>query len=826
MQTVGAVVASFGFSLLSSAIAGRKRQPFVGFDEQPTATAQRGSFLPIVLGRRRVTPAFLWAGDRTNSGGGGGKGGGRSRSSSYAEAAWHGITAGPADKLHAVWVGQKKPYTGPIARGGGSPFASGSSVSLGNPNPGTMYVYWGEDSQPVNTRLAQGTGYGTLGVGIASRWKGLCYVEHRRLTLGSGPAWPNLEYEIERRCPVSGITSAADWIDESSGGAGDDGVNFAHALWTLLVMAGVPCERLSCPCFNAIADVCEAERIPVNLLIPGGQSAQQAIAELLQDIHVVMPEAAGKIAPRALREVAAGSIAALPGITRDVWGPNPPAWVRAHAPFPANRVVFTFPDRKIAERDEPIRRDADAAVSAAGQVAPQRVRISSVTDGATAAKVADLRASEELGQRTQWRVDVGRAAALLLPGDQFRLQPPGETEKVCVVASIARQAGDPKATISAVQRKSASLAGGSGAPAPPGLPTPGALGADTIFVPQELPWAIARPVSDPRLALLRIRASAVTLGTDVLGSLSTSGYQTLGENRGYCFGGTLTATLGVGLTIIGQDGTSGPVIDQYGPEMSEAEDLTASTLESDWLSGRQLAMIGEGVDAEIVFVRSVTSLGSGQWRLNSMVRARMDTDQKSWASGTPVLFFGPLVPSAVRVTPIAAPAMLQAGLTVNVKSAPFSAEAAIDPATVTAKSLAMVGRAARPLPVENLRCNGRLDVEGATYSAAGDATFTWDYRVRDGAGSAAGEAPAGVAIGDKPHREAPFKVEIWSGGTPTLKRTLTLDSDDTDVTGIAYTNANNASDHGGTPAASFEARVYCQRGALAGRQRKVTVTKV
>lgn len=824
METVGGVIVAVGFSLLSSVIGGRKKAPFIGFDEQPTATAERGAQMPTLLGRRRVTPNFLWAGDRSRSGGGG-KGGRGGGASTYAEAAWHGLTEGPCDRLHAIWVGETKIYTGPIARTGGSPFASGSSLTTVAPHAGTLYWHWGENNQPVNTRLAQGSGHGTLGVGIASRWPGLCYGDYRRLTLGSGPAWPNLQYELEKRCPVAGITSAADWIDETTPGAGDDGVNWAHALWTSCVLGGIPCDRLLCPCFNEIADVCEAERVPVNLLIPGGASAQQAIAALLQDVHAMMPEWGGKIAPRALREVAAAQVASLPLVSRDVWGPGPPIPSNIRPAFAPTRTLYTFPDRTIGERAQPIRRDADAASQGAGQVTPRVVQISSVTHAGTAAKLADLRANEDLGTRANVRMEVGRAAVNLLPGDQFRLETPGAPTSVCMVTSMARSPGSPSATMSAVKRRVSSLAAGAGAPAPPGTPAPGSLGADLIFVPQELPWAIARPVADPRLGVLRVRASAVTLGAEVLGSLTSSGYATLGENNGYAFGGTLDATLALGATIIGQAG-DGPVITQYGPEMNEAEDLSASTLENDWLAGRQLALIGEGADAEIVFVRSVTSLGGGQWRLNHVVRGRMDTDAKAWASGTPVLFFGPLVPSAVRVTPIAAPAMLAAGLTVNVKSVPFSAQTSIDPATVTAKALAVVGRAARPLPIENLRCNGRLHSEGATYPAAGDAVFTFDYRVRDGAGSAAGELPAGVPIGAKPTREGPFLIEIWSGGGPTLVRTITLASDATDTTGATYTNADNAADHGGTPVASFEARVYCQRGALAGRRRTITVTKV
>lgn len=826
-NTIGQVAALVGLSLLGSLTRRRREQRAVGFDEQPTTVATRGSYVPVVVGRQRVAPVALYAGDRiTTGGGGGGKGGGGgARSLIYHEAGWHGLCVGPATKLHGIFVDNKPIYSGPIEA---SVATSGTAIQSAAPHPGAGFIYWGETDQPVNTRLAEGTGTGSAGVGVASRWPRLTYVEWRRIQIGESPIWPNLEYEIEVR-HTAPLSAAPAWIGESSAGAGDDGNNPMHALWSLLTAphpagCGVPCSSLSCACFNYLAEIFADERIAVNFIVPGGAEGVQAVADLLIDLGVVMPDLSGKLAPRALRQATQAQIDASPIIDADAYAALSGRIVRDHA-LPLTRSVYAFGDRKLNYREQPLVRDDDAAADIAGAPIPRRVRISSASNAVVAGKIADRRSDEDLSPRSLVRIEAARGAAALAPGDLFRLRAQGEAERVCVVSSIRRKVGAPDAEISAFRLRYGLLAQGAGPPPPPSGPGAQPPLADILFEPQELPWSITRPTETPRLGVLRVRQGVTGVGADILGSNSaTSGFSVLARETGFCFGGTLTATLAPGRSIIGLAG-DGPVIETYNEDIADAEDLRASTLRNDWLSGRQPCLIGVGPDAEIAFVRAVIPVTATQYRLDGVIRARMDTGQKSWPSGTPILFFGS--PTFRRVVSIAAPSLLVPGVTAHIKSVPFNSSGSVDPATVTARAIAVAGRASRPLPVFNLRANGKPDTL-ATFSSGSDVRLTWHYRVRDGLGSAAGEQAAGSPIGPKPGRDGPFRVEIWSGGPATLKRTIPLESDDTSSAsgGVLYTSAQINADHGGSPPSSFQARVTCARGAYRSLDRTITLTLV
>jgi len=827
METVAGVAASIGLGLLGKLFGSSGRAPpAIGFDEQPTTVSQRGSYIPIIVGRVMVPPARVYAGARASRKVGSGKGpdgGGSQRI--YREAGWDIIGVGPGTKLHAILASDIKIYEGPLLASGA---ASGTTFTTIAPHAGTGYIHWGETDQPVNTRLGAGTGTGTAGAGVTSRWPRMWYVDWRSLEIGGSPVWPNLLFDAEMRHDA-GIVDAPAWIEESSLGAGDDGNNAAHAMLSLMTERfplgmGIPCPRVWCACFNelavAVGDGVGGERLPVNFAVETAAEGVEVIARMLIDLGAMMPETGARLAPRLLRRTADDMLGGLPVLTRDAIGPGPAERERAHPPLEADRVTYVFRDRKINYREQPIEVDDDGAVSGTGRVRPRRQAITTITDAATARRCADRRADEDLAPKRPIKLGASRAAVDLLPGQQFILRELGQPDRLCVVNSTTRRPGRHFAEINAVEM----LYGGevSGAPpeVPPDPPGSGVVEADLIFEPQELPHAIVRS-DDIRVAVLRVRADATIVGARIIGSATGSTYQEVGDEPGYCFGGTLAADVDAGRTIIGRAG-DGPVIDAYNDDIGEAEDLSDAALLNDWLSGRQLCIVGTGADAEVWFVRSLTSVGGGQHRLNEVIRGRMDTDQKDWPAGTPVLFFGPL--ATARVTPLASPALFQRGLTPSIKALPRNGAIEIDPADVTAETVEIVGRAARPLPVFNLRANGEPH-GSATYPAAGDIDFTWNYRVRDGLGAGAGEAPSGaVGAAPRPSREGPFEVEIWTSGT--LKRTLTLNSDATDTTGVSYENADNASDHSGTPAALVEARVYHTRGTYRSRVRTIEVTKV
>lgn len=183
------------------------------FDDKPTSLAQRGSFLPRLIGRGRLGVIFAWAGGRRTrdekmSGGkGGGLFGGTSQAV-YVEDGWHQLCMGPAYALHRIYMNGQIIFDGPI-----TPIThpSGATVDLGK--EGSFRIFWGEFDQPINTFLGSLDDNGNVRVGISSRWPGVCYVEWRAKRLGTSAVWPIMEYEMEVRPQQTILTDTDAYLE-------------------------------------------------------------------------------------------------------------------------------------------------------------------------------------------------------------------------------------------------------------------------------------------------------------------------------------------------------------------------------------------------------------------------------------------------------------------------------------------------------------------------------------------------------------------------------------------------------------------------------------
>lgn len=190
------LVVAVGLSLLAGYLL-QKKQRNLAKDDKPTTLATRGTFIPYVLGIRRIGPVFCWAGDRRSAKekAQGGKGGiGSSpKVDVYYERGMHVLCAGPAFCLRRIYQHGKIIFEGPITR---KSHPSGSRVDLGS--EGAFDIYWGEPNQPINNDLGVSTR-----IGIASRWPHICYVYWDEKRLGQQPTWPLLDYVIEVDLPDS-----------------------------------------------------------------------------------------------------------------------------------------------------------------------------------------------------------------------------------------------------------------------------------------------------------------------------------------------------------------------------------------------------------------------------------------------------------------------------------------------------------------------------------------------------------------------------------------------------------------------------------------------
>lgn len=222
---IGLMVLGIGLSILAGKLLAEQARKSVISDDKPTTLSQRGAFVPLLVGRRRLGAIFAWAGDRRTrneniSGGKGGKGGGgigslfgggKQKQKVFLENGWHVLCVGPAFKIWRIWQHgeiifgheSQEPLT-PATH------PSGSTVDFGS--EGLMTIFWGEIDQPINTDLGDPSR-----IGISSRWPFLCYVYWETKRLGTSPVWPLIEYEVEVRPLNSNVSGSDAWVEPDRG---------------------------------------------------------------------------------------------------------------------------------------------------------------------------------------------------------------------------------------------------------------------------------------------------------------------------------------------------------------------------------------------------------------------------------------------------------------------------------------------------------------------------------------------------------------------------------------------------------------------------------
>lgn len=206
------VVIVIGLSLLAQELLKKKPKSPIQ-DDKPTTLTIRGSYITWICGIRMVGPVFAWAGDRRKEKhkvDGAGKGGEPPKQDIWYESGWHLLSVGPCQKMHSIVEAGKVIFEGPITQ---LSHPSGTTVDLGK--SGSFVIYWGEDTQPINTFLGDSTR-----VGISSRWPNCCYVQWTKKRLGTSAFWPVLTYEMERQPTTSIVTGSSGWYEPTATSTG------------------------------------------------------------------------------------------------------------------------------------------------------------------------------------------------------------------------------------------------------------------------------------------------------------------------------------------------------------------------------------------------------------------------------------------------------------------------------------------------------------------------------------------------------------------------------------------------------------------------------
>lgn len=871
-------IALFAISLAASYYLSRRaglKDNFVR-DTKPSTLAERGAFIPWLLGRRRVGCVVCWAGDRftaKESIGSGGKGSKKKKQYQYIyhESAMHALCVGPAFKLHRIWQDGKVIFQGTIDA---QSHPSGTTISCGA--EGEFVIYWGEHNQPVNSYLGNASR-----IGVASRWPLICYIEWRGKRLGQAARWPLIDYEIETRIVDTAWAAAgAPWFEPTRALAGvtyaitavangvpgtcavrvlgdqsatlkaggflkiagnaasangvyrihktvyiphpwgafgeyfnvdfppstdiyldytltgatvsgtveaftesdDDGVNPAHALAHLLFGRWPNGLELDTADFDLatlddLAQVLEDEKVPCSLLAQDGETAQGMVAALMQDhgFLIAWDVSRGKYVFRAVRQEAPANVVVVdPDV---VLPPNPEVSIPL-GDQATDKLVFIFSDRARNFKDGTIQIGDDGQATFEKRPKVLKVDMPTVISFPVANKIAERRMQEELSGRTSFKFNMNRAARLFVPGTAFTVAGYPFTYRVLGTAIDVLSS---KVEVSAILDVFGSKASSVTVAAPPAPTPPLTSRLDLAYTFLEVPGHATPGVQ--QIIVPRIRAHAEITGADIWLSRDGATYTHVGDDDSVFTGGTLVAQL---------DSTSkweldqGPTITALGPDIGTVLDLSGDTVS--WRAGRQLVLIG----AELFFLKKVTSLGGGQYRLDGLIRARFDTEKATHAAGAAAYIF---TDDALRHED----ALLSPQVALYMKPQPRTT-VSLALSLVPAVNKTLVGKGIAPMPLKSFRAGGPTSPFSNSYRAGEAVTFKWAYRSTAEERSGAGLQDAGAPSGVSPV-EGEFVIRFKSG--VTVKR---------EVAGLmsptyTYPNATLVSDFGGSEPASFTAEV-------------------
>lgn len=789
------------------------------FDDSPVSTAKRGSFIPYLIGHKRLGASILWAGDRTSqqevigasssSSGGGGKGRGKSRSSSsqqsqtvYFESAWHGLclgtggaAVGEGAKLHKIYRAGKVVFDTTITQASDP---SGSSFTTDDGHEFT--IYWGERSQPVNTFLGDSSR-----VGISSRWPNLLYVVWEGVKLGPSPVWPVFEYVVEVPCETGGTGNHVCNVpgnfyafgsyyytdSDPALNGGYEEWNGAHVLDQLLFSAwpqglGLDPDEFELLSLEHLGEVIDAEELYTSLLSLRGNTAKSLIEALMQDLGFMVTweiqDNAASPAPvtdlsgwtiRPIRDPSAGPTP--PTVPSDLIAQQqvPEIEIR-HGERATTLTVWQYKDRERNHAEMTLAIDEDGDSGLLDHAKASRVRVPTVNTFSQASKIAERRSQEALAASTLHTIYGLRSLRYLTPGRPFFVD---SIETLLRVDEIEIEQNSGQVKIKAVEDfyglELSTYVPPSSGTTPRSAPAAAAdLAIQFLEIPAEL-----TPLGQVSVAKLRIRANSDQTLANLHISRGGSTYTQADTDKGIVTGGALLQSLSASDSW---ELDQGPTFTALGPDIASVQDLSTNT--EQWRLGRQLAMI----NGEIFFLQKITPISGSTYRLDGLLRARYNTRREAHSISDTVFIF--LDSELTRVLD----PLVQPVEDLYIKAQPVAAGGALSLGSVTAVSkLPVYGLGVVPEPPVNLRTTAPVPCN-PVYHTGDDITVVWDWFTQapgsaySGAGLCNAGTPAGVGtlLGE-------FFLQIENSAGTVVGRTEVLNTNS-----YTYTNANLVADFG------------------------------
>lgn len=602
--------------------------------------------------------------------------------------------------------------------------------------------------------------------------------------------------------PVGGVSDAdvAGQIQHYSNDE-NDGINLAHAIDELL-FAGFPHgaaldrDHFDMDSLEALGVLLETEGVRGSLISQNGATVKEILAGLLMDVSCMLTfdTATGKHKFVPLRE----PVASDGHVDEDLLIRPLPERKVLLGPQPADKLIFSWPDRSLNFREMTVVVDDDGHATRMEVQRANKVQITSTTNFDTGCMFAERREQEEFAGKEQHTLHTMRGARALIPGatitaDGFddvlrvmEVKPSTTTGKVDLVTRID-VFGVPATDFT---------------PGGPGVDDGVAdASMDLSATVVEMPAIATGDDTRMLVGIPRIRAHTAVTHAAIHISRAGTTYTYIGDERSIHTGGTLDAELAstsaryletLDITVLGDD-------------IDVAPDYSAD--EESWRLGRFVAVIG----TEILFVRSITALGGTSYRLNDVLRARYDTDVATHAEDTPVFLF-----SSDSLT-LFEDALLLPQQDLYVKVQPV-AGSALALAAVPPMGGQPYGKGLRPMPCKNLRTVTPLPAV-PVFATGEDLSFRWGYQSFDYRAASPALLPAGTARGAIAF-EGSFVVELVADGSGTVMET-------TNVTTPAFSlsNADLVAAFGSEPS-TFLIRVSATHNGRTSSTTELLVTRV
>lgn len=549
-----------------------------------------------------------------------------------------------------------------------------------------------------------------------------------------------------------------------------DGTNVAHIIGELL-FANFPqglqydpnhlVEKWDLDSLEALGVEAETEEWRAAIMGTQGETAEAMLGSMLQDHGTMLPidTTSGKLLFQRIR-FPEGNLSELPD---DIFADRFPEIETIQGEHPVDRLIFSFSDRTSRYGDMTIAVDEDGQAAFSEHQRARKVPLVSTTLFATAAALAELRSPEELAPGAQFRLDVGREARDLLPGQAITVEGFNEVLRVIAVEIDPLSERTQLTLIPDFYGVPLSdfITGEGGEIIPPLDPEP-----DEAFFYVEIPeQLLANGFGTTQTIIVpRIRAHNQINFSSIYLSRDNATFDLKLTDLNVQTGGALNAALlADGPTYADQS----VEFTEFGPDNSAAGDLSADLI--GWGLGKQLAIIVSTAGVEVCFLQKTTIISGTTRRLDGLLRARYDTRKLDHPAGAIVFITDPSAITEIQ------DGLLEPLTELHVKSQPGSSGGQVNLSAIPSVGVDIVGKGQVPITPDYVHVRAPF-VNVPAFQTGDDITISWAVSTGTVA-TGCGNQSSGLATGE-PVIPGTLSIELLTVGDvvqDTIAVTPTVD---------------------------------------------------